>query len=310
MLNLETRSAAVSNSNSALRSAQAVKQSGAQGIASALMLCGVMYPAIARADNTVSLRYGTAFKEPFVARGADIAKTIYSYSHSGTDSLGASFFSADLLLSNTIDPPNNGATSGTGAQAAVLIGRYVVSLNKATGSKSFALPGMIRDVGIRANAIIDTKNTASATEKQFFSLGPQIAFDTSKIAPGYFNVSVSSGQERNYNGVVGRAVRFNPAAEIAANWEFKFPFGITTANFTGNFAYNAPKGTDARGNQSTWEFRARPELLFDVGEPFGRKDIIEAGFAYEIWDNKFGNDAAIVPGAKARTPMVVGKAHF
>ncbi len=262
-------------------------------------------------DNVLGYRYGTAFKEPNVAKGADIAKSIFNFTHTDEYRWGSNFFSADLLLSDHTDPPNNGgADPNAGAQAVNLIYRHVLSFNKISRGSTFAVPGFIRDVGLRGSAEINTKNTANATEKRYFAIGPQISLELPQGLSGFWNVSASYGRERNFNGIVGSSVAFDPAYEVSSNWSVKFPFGITTANFTGSFSYIAPKGKDARGKETTYELRTRPELLFDVGEPFGTKNFLEVGVGYEIWENKLGNRQDVVPGARARTPMFIGKAHF
>jgi hypothetical protein len=262
-------------------------------------------------DNVLGYRYGTAFKEPNVAKGADIAKSILNFTHSSEYRWGSNFFSADLLLSDHVDPPNNGAADpNAGAQGVNLNYRHVLSFNKISGTQAFAIPGFIRDVGLRGAVDINTKNTALATEKRYFAVGPQISFALPEGVAGYFNVSASYGRERNFNGIVGTSVAFDPAYEIASNWSVKVPLTVTTANLTGSFSYIAPKGKDARRADTTYELRTRPELLFDVGEPFGKKNFVELGVGYEIWDNKLGNPQNVVPGSRARTPMLIGKAHF
>jgi hypothetical protein len=275
------------------------------------VLCGNILANAQTQDNVLSYRYGTAFKEPNVAKGADIAKSIFNFTHTDDYRWGSNFFSADLLWSNHVDPPNNGANDpNAGAQGVNLIYRHVLSFNKISGTSNFAIPGFIRDVGLRGSAEINTKNTALATEKRYFSIGPQISIELPQGVAGYWNVSVSYGRERNFNGIVGTTVAFDAAVELASNWSVKFPVGFTTANFTGSFSYIAPKGKDARRNDTTYELRTRPELLFDVGEPFGKKNFVEVGVGYEIWENKLGNPQNVVPGSRTRTPMFIGKAHF
>jgi hypothetical protein len=53
------------------------------------------------------------------------------------------------------------------------------------------------------------------------------------------------------------------------------------------------------------------QLLYDVGPLLGAKPkTFRAGFEYQYWHNKFGNDSKRVPGASASTPMVKAEYHF
>lgn len=254
-------------------------------------------------DNIIGYRYGTQFKEPGVANGADIAKHILNFTHVDSYAYGSNFFSADWLLSDSIDPAYGG---GTGAQEVYIVYRHDLSLNKVTGTKTFAIAGIIRDVAIHAGMDFNTKNTSFAPGKRLLVVGPQLEFDV----PGFFNVAFNYSREWNNNGIVGKSVDFDPAFEIEAAWGFKFPACVTTVNVTGFFNYVAAKGRNGFGNQTKYEILTRPELLFDAGQPFGKKGFVELGVGYEYWLNKFGNDAGKDPGALARTPMILGKVHF
>ena len=99
-------------------------------------------------DNYIEYRFGTAFKEPAVAGGADIQKNIASFTHFNTDKLGSNFLKVDGLFSDDTDPAEN---SVHGASEVYAIFRRDWSLSALTG-KDFSIPGIIRDVAIHMGA--------------------------------------------------------------------------------------------------------------------------------------------------------------
>jgi hypothetical protein len=71
-----------------------------------------------------------------------------------------------------------------------------------------------------------------------------------------------------------------------------------------------PRARDGFGVETKTEISPARDRI-DVGELFHhKKGFIEAGFAYEYWFNKFGNDSDLMTGAIANTPMFVGRVHF
>ena len=252
-------------------------------------------------SDSVELRYGTKFKEPGTANGADIQKDIVNYTHFNTDKYGSNFLTIDALFSNRKDPANNGTAGATEFYA---IYRRDWSMSALTGMK-LSIPGFIRDVNLHMGGDANTKNTTFAPEKRLLVIGPQIAFD---VPNGFLNVSVNYSKEWNYNGIVGQSVNFHPALESETAWSIALG---TYVSFNGFFNVVAPKGKDGFGNQTKMEILTRPELMFDVGQLGGLKPKkVELGVAYEYWSNKFGNDAGTNVGALANTPMMIGRVHF
>jgi hypothetical protein len=254
-------------------------------------------------DNTLSYRYGTSFKEPAVAGGANIEKSIVNFTHVDSYKYGSNFLSIDALFSNRIDPAAGG---GAGAQEFYAVYRHDLSLNKVTGGKAYSF-GPIRDIGLHAGGDANTKNTGFAPGKRLVVVGPYVSW---AVPVGFLNTSVNYCKEWNHNGIVGKSVEFKDNVCFESAWSFPIPVGAANFKFNGFFNIIGPKGKDGFGNETKTEILARPELMLDVGEFFGKKNFVEAGVAYEYWSNKFGNDANKTVGAKANTPMFIGRAHF
>ena len=254
-------------------------------------------------DNVIGYRYGTQFKEPGVAGGADIEKSILSFTHVSGDRWGGNFFNIDVLFSGSNDPARNG---GAGAQEAYAVYRRTFSYSKLSGSRGAW--GPIADVGLQLGGDVNTKNTQFAPEKRFVVAGPYIAW---AVPAGYLTTAFQVCREWNYNGIVGRADTFDTTFCFEAGWKFPFKVGPASLSFGGFFNVVAPKGRDGFNAETKTELLTRPELMLDAGElATGRKGVVEIGIGYEYWLNKFGNDSATTVGALARTPMLIGKVHF
>ena len=254
-------------------------------------------------DNSIEYRFGTAFKEPGVADGADIQKNIVNFTHFNTDGLGSNFFTVDGLFSHGNDPAND---STRGAQEVYAIFRRNWSMSKITG-KDFSVPGILRDVALHMGGDMNAKDAAFSPRKKLLVIGPELQF---ALPSGYFNLAFDYSQEWNHNGIVHKNVSFDPAFQMEAAWGIPFHLYHTTWNFTGFFTYVAPKGRDGFGAKTKEEILTRPELLLDVGEMFGKGKVFELGVGYEYWLNKFGNDHKHVVGSLAKTVMLIARVHF
>jgi hypothetical protein len=253
-------------------------------------------------DNSLEYRYGTQFKEPGVAGGADITKSIVTYVHVDADKWGSNFFAVDFLFSSL--PDNSVSVPTTGAQEVYGVYRRDFSYNKLTGHKGGW--GPIADFGIQVGGDANAKNDLAGSEKRFLVGGAYIAWAVPK---GFLNTAFEACHEWNQNPFppVGPAlVSFNTTFCFESGWSFPFDIHGVTVKFNGFFNVVAPKGFGR-----VTEVYTRPELVVDVGSLIGhRKNFIEAGVAYEYWLNKFGIDNETTPGAFARTPMFVGRVHF
>jgi len=96
---------------------------------------------------------------------------------------------------------------------------------------------------------------------------------------------------------------------LGAVWAF--PIGASGWSWEGFANWIASKGKDEFGNQTAPETNIDMQLLYDLGPLLGAKPkTFRAGFEYQYWHNKFGNDSKRVPGASASTPMVKAEYHF
>jgi hypothetical protein len=252
-------------------------------------------------DNSFEYRYGTRFREP--GNTQDIEKNIVNYTHVDGYKWGGNFLSIDYLMSAGNDPANN---FGDGAREIYAVYRHTLSYNKITGHKGGW--GPIADFGLTLGGDVNSKNDFFAAGKQLVVAGPYVAW---AVPVGFFNTSFNWCKEWNHNGIVGVNVEFESHFCFEAAWSIPINVHFTTMKFNGFFNVVTPKGRDGFGAETKTEVLTRSEIMFDIGELFHhRKNFIEAGFAYEYWLNKFGNDHDTVPGALANTPMFVGRVHF
>jgi nucleoside-specific outer membrane channel protein Tsx len=272
---------------------------------SALSLLALAHTAKASewADDSISYRWGTTFREPGVTNSAgdpkNIAKSILNFSHVDGYKYGGNFLSVDMLLSTTADPA---VGNGDGAAEVYIVYRHDLSLNKITGTKNFSF-GPVRDVNLELGTDLGTKNTSFAAHKVAPCIGPVVTFEV----PGYLEFGVLAVKEWNNNGFASNPdVKFDATVMFTTAWGI--PFG--PVNFTGFGDVELPKGKDGFGAQTKTEVLLHPKLLLDVGSFWNWKHAIEAGVGYEYWLNKFGNDNSKVPGSLANTPFVEVDVHL
>jgi hypothetical protein len=253
-------------------------------------------------DNALEYRYGTAFKEPGVANGANITKSIINYTHVDGDKWGSDFFSVDFLISSL--PDNSGSVPTTGAQEVYGLYRRTFSYNKLTGAKGGW--GPIADFGIQFGGDANAKNDPFGSEKRLLVGGAYLSWAVPK---GFLNTAFEACHEWNQNPFLPTgpsAVSYDTTFCFEAAWSFPIEVHGVVVKFNGFFNVVAPKGYG-----TVTEVLTRPEIVLDVGSLTGhRKNFIEVGFAYEYWLNKFGNDHDVLPGSLANTPMFVGRVHF
>ena len=278
-------------------------------------------------DDSISFRYGTAFKEPGVncgnclpgESGNDIEKGIGNFQHFNTDKWGSNFIDMDLLFSTGQDPVqcagcNKFGSGGTiGATEFYGVFRRFWSYNGITDSHYSNF--LINDFGLNMGGDLGTKNDPFSEEKRSLVIGPKVSF---AMPAGFLTLAVDYYHEWNHNGFANAATEFE-SYDVEAVWMYPFKIGDSSLKFKGFFTYIAPKGnqpcysgvgfapTDCK---TVGEILTRPELDLDVGAYFGSPNKFEVGFAYEYWLNKFGNNHDEIPGALANTPELVARYHF
>jgi nucleoside-specific outer membrane channel protein Tsx len=251
-------------------------------------------------DTSIGYRYGTKFREPFIAE--DITKSIIDFQHVSGYKYGVNFFNVDLLMSDKNDP----AAGGAGAQEAYVVYRNTVDLAKLTGSEYKW--GIIKDVGGTFGFDWNTKNDIGySSKKRMLVVGPTLMMDV----PGFLNVGVFALFESNAPVGISDRYTYDTHAMLDLNWGI--PIGSSPFSFQGYFDIIAPKGKDEFGNDTATETHFDVAIMLDVGKVLGGpKDTFKLGLEYEYWKNKFGNDhnGPAGDGAFAKTPMIRAEYHF
>jgi nucleoside-specific outer membrane channel protein Tsx len=247
-------------------------------------------------DTYVGYRYGEKFREPCCTT-TDIKKDIFSFTHVSGYKYGINFFTADFLLSDGHDPA---ASGGGGAQEVYAVYRHQLLLSPVTGH-ALAF-GPVKEVALTLGGDLNSKNDAFGPRVRKFVLGPTLKFDV----PGFFDVSLLYRTERNHNGIVGKAVKFDDTYGVSLAWGI--PIKAINAKFDGFLDHIGPKGKDGFGFETRAETLARAYLLFDVGKLAGKEGTFYAGVGYEYWNNKFGGNPNNY--GKTNAPMLALEAHF
>jgi nucleoside-specific outer membrane channel protein Tsx len=280
-------------------------------ITAALVLGATMLSSHAAvwSDTAVSLRYGTAFAEPYDnnADGSrkDITKDIVGLTHVSGYKYGSNFFNVDILLSNGADP-GNGTAGNTGAQEAYIVYRHMLDIGKVAGHDIKF--GPVRGLGLTAGFDLNTKNDGYASKKRMLVVGPTLMFDL----PGFVNLSALLLKESNSpNGIPSR---YSYKTHGALELDWGVPIGALPLSFNGYAQYIGSKGDNEFGGPTAAETHVDMNLMADIGAlAGGAKDTFKLGVEYEYWRNKFGNPATTPgagPGAIAKTPMIRAEYHF
>jgi hypothetical protein len=279
-------------------------------IAAAMVLAATQAHAFDFSDNSVALTWGPTYKEPGLPQnttnhGTDISKYTATFQHFDVWAYGTNFINIDALFSNSHDPANN---SHQGATEVYGVYRGNLSGNALTGSKMFTF-GPIKDIRAEIGFDFNTKNTAFAPEKRLVVIGPNFSFDV----PGFLNVGIHLAHEWNNNGIVDKAVNFDPTAELEIVWMQPLAFTGLPLKFDGFFNVVAPKGKDGFGNQTATEILTQPRIVLDAGKLILNKpNFIDAYVGFQYWYNKFGNDHTLPgnSGSVAETVFVGTAIHF
>ena len=259
-------------------------------------------------DTAVSMRYGTAFAEPFDnnADGSrvDIKKAILAFTSATGYKYGTTFVNIDFLVSDSKDP-GGGVAGNPGAQEVYGVFRNTFDIGKISGMK--LAMGPLRGLGLTAGIDVNTKNDGYASKKRMFVVGPTLMLDV----PGFLNVSALLFDESNAPQAIARRYHYKNHAAFEADW------GIAILDlplsFNGYAQFITAKGKDEFGTQTAPESHIDADLMLDAGALAGlSKKTWLVGVEYEYWHNKFGNsDKGFAgKGATASTPMVRAEYHF
>jgi len=265
-------------------------------VAVCALLAATAQPANALewSDNSIGLKYGTRWSEPGISE--PIQKTVYEFVHISGDKLGTNLVVGQVLAANSKYPAAGG---GEGSQEFFGFYRRTFSLTKLTGSPvSF---GPVKDVSLAARFDRDVVNTDFAPSARKLLAGLSVDFAVPK---GFVLADLYVYSERNYNGYVGKSVKFDTTYRADLRWSLPFEAGVPFT-WNGGIDLTGTKGKDGFGNVTKAETRLYTEVLASIGNSG-----LKAGLAYEWWRNKYGTDPSLVPGTRHSTPQVVVEYHF
>ncbi|WP_027171222.1 hypothetical protein [Methylobacterium sp. 10] len=265
-------------------------------------------------DTQVSFRYQFPAAEPGVQiqkadgsfRNRDIPKYITNISHADAWAYGTNFFSLDILQSTSQDPagttnvPGGFAQYDHGATEAYGLYRGTLSLNALTGTKAFAIPGIVKDVSLSFGFDANAKNTAFGPKKRDVVGGLTFSVD---VPAGFLNISVHAYKEWNRNGFnvqPDRDVSFDTVPEFEIVYNFPLTFlpnlPLSIAGFNNIVT---PKGKGIRDPfnypggyypGTGVEFLSRTNLVLDIGKLiWNQPNKLDAFIGFQYWLNKFGN---------------------
>lgn len=259
-------------------------------------------------DTALSVRYGTAFAEPYhnKADGSrqDIKKWILALTNVTGYKYGGTFVNIDFLQSDRNDP-GGGIAGHAGAQEVYGVFRNTFDFTKVTGIKSAM--GPIRGYGLTTGFDLNTKNDSYASKKRLLVIGPTVMLDV----PGFLNLSALLFDESNAPQAIVRRYHYKNHAALVSEWGIDI--GSLPLTFKGYAQFITAKGKNEFGSQTSPETHFDGELMLDAGSMMGmaRKTAL-IGVEYEYWHNKFGNNGhgPAGQGATASTPMVRAEYHF
>lgn len=277
-------------------------------VATSMMCVAPATSAADWSDTSISVRAGKDFREPF--NSARIGKIIYSLTHASAYKYGSNFFNLDYLQSDSNDPAALG--SDEGAREAYVVYRHTIDLGKLSGKELSV--GAVRGLGATLGFDWNRKtDVAYNSRKRMLVIGPTLMWDV----PGFLNTSVLLLKESNAPSgafppisTVGRRYSYDVHPMLSATWGLPIADGVS---FEGYANVIANKGKSEVGNKTGPETNIDMQVMFELGGLIGaHANTLRAGFAYQYWNNKFGNTAATTGGRgqRAATPMLRVAYHF
>lgn len=265
-------------------------------------------------DTVVSYRFQGPSAEPGLKikradgreEGRDVPKNVINFFHTNVWSYGTNIISVDVLQSESQDPAGNkyGSFEGIGATELYLIYRGVLSPNKIFQTDMFAVPGLVKDIGLAFGADINAKNTTFNPQKRAGTFGLNFAFD---VPTGFVNLKVQGYKEFSHNGFAGlepgpvpgfdysrfRSVEFKMTPEFELTYAFPLHFMPLPLSIAGFSSIVLPKGRYGIYNEkeTQLEFVSQTNLVLDIGQLINQvPNRVEGFIGFQYWHNKFGGD--------------------
>ncbi|MEJ0068077.1 MAG: hypothetical protein WDO24_04395 [Pseudomonadota bacterium] len=224
-------------------------------------------------DTSLSYKWGPSYKEPGVAMGHDIAKSIVSATHSDGYKYGENFINIDTLLSSNKDPAASSSASGNSNRWRDRDLRRLPSRSqpqRGHGQRDVQGRHRPRRPGSRQAAISAPKTPCLPPACARPMFGPSVAFD---VPDGFFNLAFDLYKEWNNNGIVGKGVNFDTALRVEGAWGVGFHLLGQRIKYEGFFDVTTPKGKDGFGAQTVTEFLMHHKLKYDFGKLICRRSI-------------------------------------
>jgi hypothetical protein len=232
-----------------------------------------------------------------------VPKNVLTFTHVDGYKFGGNFLNIDLLYSSNADPVHGAnEIKDTGAAEVYIVYRHTLSLNKISGTETFKVGGVLRDLGIELGSDLNTKHNAFAARK----ISPVAGLVFSFEVPGFLNLGFLGYKEWNTNSFAAKHVVFDPTLMIAASWGINVVKGLSIEGF-GNVIL--PKGKDGGGNDTVTEILFHPKVMFDLGTLWDSKGY-QVGAGWEYWYNKFGNDGDKLDGCRENAAFVEVAIHL
>ncbi|WP_267360523.1 MULTISPECIES: hypothetical protein [unclassified Methylobacterium] len=269
-------------------------------------------------DTVVSYRFQGPSAEPGVSRKlpgsrevpVEVPKNVVNLFHANSWAYGTNLISLDILRSGRQDPASDkeNRDKGYGATEVYLIYRGVLSPNKIFDTNIFAIPGLVKDIGLSFGADINTKETKFDSEKRAGTFGISFAFD---VPAGFVNLKVQGYKEFSRNGFAGsppegegllkpipnfdyshfRSVEYKMTPEFELTYTIPLAFTGLPLALAGFNTIILPKGRygSFNENQTQLEFVSQTNLVLDVGQLLeNTPNRVEVFVGFQYWHNKFG----------------------
>lgn len=267
-------------------------------IALLMSIATAFSPAFAETSQQteVSYRVGEKFSSPSIDR--ELHRDIFSVIHVRRYQSGEDFLNIDHIKSDRHEPTQ----SGQGATETYMVYNHQWYLSPLTGKDlSF---GPVKEVALSTGVDWNTKNTRMQPHVFKMMIGPTFKLNVPK---GFFDASLLYYQEHNHNGIVEKAVHYEPTYRISFAWGL--PLGaLAKTNFSVNgfLNYTGAKGKDGFGVYTVPETWSNVYLMADISSTLNTEpNTVKLGMGYEYVRNKLGNPPTIRGGGtNTATPML------
>ncbi|WP_244537027.1 hypothetical protein [Methylobacterium pseudosasicola] len=293
-------------------------------------------------DTVVSYRFQGPSAEPGLtvprqdgtAKGRQVArevpKNVVNLFHANSWAYGTNLISLDILRSGSQDPAGDKRVpfKDYGATEVYLIYRSVLSPNKIFDTTVFAIPGLVKDIGLSFGADINTKDTKFDSEKRAGTFGLSLAFD---VPAGFVNLKVQGYKEFSRNGFAGtapskesglpvilgfdyahfRSVEYKMTPEFELTYTIPLAFTGLPLALAGFNTLILPKGRygQINENRTQVEFVSQTNLVLDIGQLIeNAPNRVEAFVGFQYWHNKFGGDPRRTPNTEEKA-LIAGVAY-